>query len=155
MLESISHFFKETELEYVEQFLAALLPMALTVAIHAEGMGLATRQFRRFGSSQTGRARRVSNTMALITVVAIMLAAHFIEVITWAIFYVVTGMVADYQAAMVFSINSYTTLGASNIQLHGRWQGFDGFEAMVAMLMFGWSTAVLAVMVQKFSNAEI
>ena len=63
-------------------------------------------------------------------------------------------MLAGLQDAMNFSINSYTTLGASNIQLPGRWRGFDGFEAMTAMLMFGWSTAVLAVVVQKTHSIE-
>jgi hypothetical protein len=83
-----------------------------------------------------------------------MLAAHFAEVVLWATFYFSTGMLANLRDAMTFSINSYTTLGASGIQLTGRWRGFSGFEAMTAMLMFGWSTAVLAVVAQKTHSIE-
>ena len=79
-----------------------------------------------------------------LVIVAIMLVAHFLEIGGWAVFYVATGMLDDARSAMTFSINAYTTLGASNISLPVRWQGVDGFEAMTAMLMFGWSTAVLA-----------
>ena len=34
------------------------------------------------------------------------------------------------------------------------WVGFGGFEAMTGMLMFGWSTAVLAAVVQKIHAIE-
>jgi hypothetical protein len=55
---------------------------------------------------------------------------------------------------MYFSVGSYTTLGSEGIMLHGRWRGFGGFEAMTAMLMFGWSTAVLASIVQKLQSTD-
>jgi len=86
---------------------------------------------------------QVRTVHALVATVAIMLLTHFIEVNAWAMFYFLTGMLADYRSAMYLSVNSYTTLGASNLTLPGHWQGLDGFEAMTAMLMFGWSTAVM------------
>ena len=55
---------------------------------------------------------------------------------------------------MNLSVNSYTTLGASNLTLPGRWQGLDGFEAMTAMLMFGWSTAVIVNLLQKADSID-
>jgi len=153
MLESIGQAFLALELDYVEQFVAALLPMSLTVVIHGYGMKFVGRYFRRFGAP-AAKARRGSATLVLVAIVAIMLAAHFLEVIAWASFYLLAGMLTSVSDAMTFSISSYTTLGASNIQLTGRWRGFDGFEAMTAMLMFGWSTAVLAVVVQKTHSIE-
>jgi voltage-gated potassium channel len=147
--------FGALELEYLEQFVVALVPMSVTVLIHGQGMWLAGRSFRHFGAGHAGKQRRRgSATFLLIGVVAIILAAHFLEVCAWAAVYLLAGMLANVPDAMTFSINSYTTLGASNIQLAGRWRGFDGFEAMTAMLMFGWSTAVLAVVVQKTHSVE-
>lgn len=153
MLESFGRGLVNLEFEYLEQFAAALLPMALTVVIHGYGMRFAGLYFRRFGPPAHG-VRRHPAALVAVAVVGIMLAAHFAEVCLWAAFYVLTGMLAGLKEAMNFSINSYTTLGASNIQLTGRWRGFDGFEAMTAMLMFGWSTAVLAVVVQKTHSIE-
>ena len=155
MLDSIGKAFVALDFEYLEQFVVALLPMSLTVVIHGYGMKFAGGYFRYFGARQSEKPRRTgSATIVVIGVVAIMLAAHFAEVAAWAMFYFVTGMLASFQSAMNFSINSYTTLGASNIQLTGRWIGFDGFEALSAMLMLGWSTAVLAVVVQKTHSIE-
>jgi hypothetical protein len=80
-----------------------------------------------------------------------MLVAHFVEISGWSVFYLWTGMLQDARSAMNFSINAYTTLGASHVTLPVRWEGLDGIEAMTAMLMFGWSTAVLATaMKSKF-----
>lgn len=53
---------------------------------------------------------------------------------------------------MNFSFSSYTTLGESAFALPLHWQGPGGFEAMSAMLMFGWSTAMLAAVVMKMHN---
>ena len=65
MMETLVHYYQEVRLEYVEQFLAALLPMALTVAIHGEGMGLATRYFKRFGTPAAGRWSRRATSVAV------------------------------------------------------------------------------------------
>ena len=154
MLETIAQVFAELHFQYTEQFLAALLPMSLTVVIHGQGLGLAARYFRRFAPAAHGRTRAGSRTAVLVTIVAIMLLTHFIEVSGWAVFYFLTGMLQDFREAMSYSVNAYTTLGASNIDLPGRWKGLGGFEAMTAMLMFGWSTAVLAAVVQKTHSID-
>jgi len=154
MLETIMQMFRELHFQYLEQFLTALLPMALTVIIHGQGMGLASRYFKRFGRRPAGSKRTGPHVIVLIMIVAIMLATHFVEISAWAWFYFFTGMLTDIKSAMSYSVNSYTTLGATNIELPGRWQGLGGFEAIAGMLMFGWSTAVLAVVVQKTHSIE-
>lgn len=70
----------------------------------------------------------------------------------WALFYVSRGVVPAFIDAMNFSFSSYTTLGESAFALPLHWQGPGGFEAMSAMLMFGWSTAMLAAVVMKMHN---
>ena len=140
--------------QYTEQFLMALLPMMLTVVLHGYGMGFVGHCYKRFGRRPSHGARTGPHVIVLIAIVAIMLLTHFLEVSAWAFFYYLTGMLDDYRTAMFLSINSYTTLGASNITLTGRWKGMDGFEAMTAMLMFGWSTAMLAAIVQKLHGID-
>jgi len=145
----IARTFADLHYEYTEQFLTALVPMIVTVVLHGYGMRLAGRCFKRFGQRPAGHSRAGPHVVVLIAIVAIMLATHFLEVFAWALFYFGTNMLSDIRTAVFFSINSYTTLGASNIELPGHWKGLGGFEAMTAMLMFGWSTAMLAAIVQK------
>ncbi|MGH6802006.1 MAG: hypothetical protein ACREC3_01400, partial [Methyloceanibacter sp.] len=84
MLETIAQSLLNLHFEYAEQFLAALLPMALTVAIHGQGIGLTARYFKRFGRRPAVSSRSGPHIIVLITIVAIMLAAHFFEVCAWA-----------------------------------------------------------------------
>ena len=80
--------------------------------------------------------------------------SHFAEIIVWAVFYRQMGMLASVQEAMFYSMEYYTTLAVNVQKLPGHWAGFGGFEAMTGMLMFGWSTAVLAVVVQKMHSID-
>jgi hypothetical protein len=125
--------------------------MTATVIVHAQGIRLVTRAFRRF-ASRPHAARPEGPSVILVTaIVAIMLATHFVEVIAWAYFYLLTGLMPNMDGAMQFSMSNYSTLG-SGVALAERWRGLAGFEAMTSMLMFGWSTAVLAAVVQKANN---
>lgn len=152
MLETIARSFAELHFQYTEQFLMALVPMSLSVICHGFGMSLVRSYFKRFGSSASLRSAR--HTILLVVIVAIMLATHYIEITIWAWFYFAADMIQNFKAAMYFSVESYTTLGASNIMLPERWQGFGGFEALTAMLMFGWSTAMLVAVVQKLHSID-
>jgi len=153
-MQGVEHLFTELHFRYLEQFIAALVPMIVTVILHGQGMRLASKCFSRFGRRRAGRAHDGPHVIVLIAIVAIMLGTHFVEVAAWAVFYSAAGMLPDAITAMYVSINSYTTLGASNITLPGKWKGVDGFEAMTAMLMFGWSTAVLAAVVQQAHSID-
>ena len=152
MLETIAKVFAEVHFQYTEQFLTALVPMSLTVICHGFGMSLVRSYFKRFGTS--ARLRSARRTILLVVIVAIMLTTHYFEIIIWADFYYLTDMIQNIKTAMYFSVQSYTTLGASNITLPGRWQGLEGFEALTAMLMFGWSTAILVAVVHKVHSID-
>jgi hypothetical protein len=139
---------------YAEQLPIALFLTSLTVVIHGLGMSGVRRCFERFWSPAKGRPRSRSHLLFMVGIVAIMIVTHFVEVGVWGVFFLLSGMIPDAALAIYFSIGSYTTLGATGIALPGRWQGLGGFEAMAAMLMFGWSTAVLAAVVLKVHSLD-
>ena len=90
----------------------------------------------------------------MIGIVAIMVATHTVEVIIWALFFGLLGLIPEWVSAVYFSIASYTTLGESGITLPAHWEGLGGFEAMAAMLMFGWSMAMLAAVILKVQSID-
>ena len=97
MLDAVLNFIAETHFEYTEQFLTALLPMSLTVLLHGQGMGLIVRYLKRFGKHVRHGAAASLRNIGLIAVVGIMLLTHFIEVVAWAMFYFLTGMLSSYR----------------------------------------------------------
>ncbi len=142
------------DFKYGKQILAASLPMALTVFFHGLGINEVHRFFKRFGRPVMRGPHRLARTAVIIGVVAILLVSHFFGVVVWAAFFFLSGLINDMSHAMFYSINSYTTLGASGITLGKGWLGFGNFESMTAMLMFGWSTAVLADIINKLHDIE-
>jgi hypothetical protein len=139
---------------YVEQLPIALVLTSVTVVIHGLGMSGVRQCFERFWSPAKGRPRSGSHLIFMVGIVAIMIVTHCVEVGVWGAFFLLSGMIPDPALAIFFSIGSYTTLGATGVALPGHWQGLGGFEAMAAMLMFGWSTAVLAAVVLKGHNLD-
>jgi hypothetical protein len=138
------------DLEYLRQILAALPPMAVTVALHGVGMSLVRNSFERFGKPLLRHDRnRGARTMFMIGVVCITVLTHLSGVVTWAVAFRVLDLVPSTEVAMYYSMEYYTTLGVGVRKLPEAWAGFGGFEAMTGMLMFGWSTAVLAAVVQR------
>ena len=146
--------FSQLDFEYSEQLLAALIPMSFTVIFHAMGMGVVGLYLKRFGLPLLHGAHVTARIIVMTGIVGITLVSHLFEIAIWAVFYLGTGLLPNAHKAMFFSMESYTTLGASNITLSGRWLGFEGFEAMTGMLMFGWSTAILAAVVMKFHSID-
>lgn len=146
--------YAELDFEYLDQFFYALIPMSLTVIFHGVGIDVVRRFFMRFGKPLINTRRRIARTSVMIGIMGILLASHFIGIAIWAAFYLGAGVLQGAQKAMYFSAESYTTLGASNIALTGRWLGFDGLEAMTGVLMFGWSTAILAAIAVKFHSLD-
>lgn len=142
------------DFKYGKQIVAALLPMALTVFFHSLGITTVHRFFKRFGRPVMRGPHHAARTAVIIGVVALLLVSHFFGVVVWASFYYLSGLINDMSHAMFYSINSYTTLGTSGITLSQGWLGFGNFESMTAMLMFGWSTAVLADIINKLHNID-
>jgi hypothetical protein len=139
---------------YVEQLPIALVLTSLTVVIHGIGMTCVRRYFKRSWSPARDHPRSGSHLMVMVGIVAIMIVTHFVEIAVWGIFYGLSGMIPDPALAMYFSIGSYTTLGESGVTLPSHWQGLGGFEAMAAMLMIGWSTAMLAAVTLKIQSLD-
>lgn len=141
--------------EYTEQLLFALIPLGITVICHGFGLSLVRRGYRRFGAPLLRReAAAFARSFFMIGIVTLMLLTHFAEIIVWAVFYLQMGMLASVREAMFYSMEYYTTLAVNVHKLPGHWAGFGAFEAMTGMLMFGWSTAVLAAVVQKMHSID-
>jgi hypothetical protein len=121
------------------------------VLTHFLGMTWVRHYFRNFWArANHTRARR----QVMVGIVAIMMITHCAEILIWALFFFLRGIVPSWFEGVFFSISSYTTLGDSGIVLSDHWRGLGGFEALSAMLMIGWSTAMLASVVLKLHSLD-
>jgi hypothetical protein len=130
--------------------------IALTIAIHATGVlwiALADASIRVRIERQNRLKRRhvLELIIGLIGVVGLLLAAlHGIEAALWAAAYWWLGALNSPADAILYSIDSISTRGASGLMLEHHWRLMGALEAVDGMLLFGISTAYIFTVMQTY-----
>jgi hypothetical protein len=79
----------------------------------------------------------------MISTVSVLMAAHAIEVIVWALAYLIVGAAPGGAGFGYFAFVNYTTLGYGDIVPVERWRLLGPITALNGVLLIGWSTAVI------------
>jgi hypothetical protein len=127
----------------------------LTIIVHATGiafMSISARRIRDQMQSEGVRRHALTITIGLIGVVGLLLAAlHGIEAGIWAAAYWRLGALPSPQEALLYSVDSITTRGASGLTLERGWRMMGALEAADGMLLFGISTAFIFSLMQLYA----
>jgi hypothetical protein len=130
--------------DYLEGEVAVGIAVTLiNIGIHAALMGLIG-----WVTHRTTIAVQAAHTwiqMVLVTwaVVTILMTAHVVAILVWAVTYDMVGIVPERQDTFYFAFANYTTLGYGDIIPVKRWRLLGPMTAMNGMLLFGWSAAVI------------
>ena len=122
--------------------------MVATTAIHSGGMMLALHMIRSHGGLLRQRSGQ-KHIYRLGGVILLMFLLSLVEVLVWAVTYLVLNAIQGFEKAVYFSMVSFTTLGYGEIVLHERWRLLASFEAANGIIMFGWTTAIVVASVQR------
>ena len=79
-------------------------------------------------------------------------ALHGIEAALWAAVYLWLGALGSPETAILYSLDSMATRGASGSMLQAHWQMLGALEATNGMLLFGSSTAFIFTVMQSTTN---
>jgi len=130
-----------------------LLLTAVTLVMHAFGLvliGIGLAGARARIRSRGWSLRSVTVTALLIGAVGWTLAVlHGLEAAVWALAYVALGAIGSGRDAMLYSVDSITTRGATGVSLEPQWQLLGALESACGMLLFGISTAFLFAALQR------
>ncbi|MCT8972157.1 MULTISPECIES: potassium channel family protein [Microbaculum] len=115
----------------------------LNIAIHAGAMAVlvhavGSRFVKAIHSNALARL-----VIVMVTAVAVLMAAHIVEVGVWSALYQWVGATPGEANDFGFAFVNYTTLGYGNIVPVPQWELLGPMTAMNGVLLFGWSTAVL------------
>jgi len=144
------------ECDPLENWTWGLSLIAVTMAIHATGIGFmafATVRIRvRMESVNRLSLHHVFAIMiGLIAVVGLLLAAlHGMEAALWAAAYWWLGAINLPGEAILYSVDSISTRGASGLMLERHWRTMGALEAADGMLLFGISTAYIFTVMQAY-----
>ena len=139
----------------MDNWIWGLTLIALTIAIHVIGVTLMVsvlHGFRiRLERRSHGLPRMFAIVIGTITTMGLLLAAlHMIEAMLWAAAYLWLGAVGSPEAAMLYSVDSIATRGASGLVLQSHRQMMGALEAVDGVLLFGISTAFIFTVMQFF-----
>jgi hypothetical protein len=91
----------------------------------------------------------------LVAFVAVLLfALHAIEIALVGTLYELGGATGSVEQAMVLSASYYTTTGAGPDSLPDGWRVIGQAEALLGLLMIGWSTAYLVRKIERLQERE-
>lgn len=129
--------------------------ITLTIAIHATGVTFMVSVLHSIRVRLESRSLRLPHMFAIvigaITATGLLLAAlHGIEAALWAAVYLWLGALGSPETAILYSVDSMATRGASEIMLQPHWQMMGALEAADGMLLFGISTAFIFTVMQFY-----
>ena len=130
------------------QFLVGSIVSVINIMIHAivtiGAIGIA----RSAGLRHTMRPRLHLMAVMVLTAATLMVA-HTLEVLIWALAYLIVGAAPAGSDLLYFTFVNYTTLGYGDITPVEAWRLTGPMTAMNGILLFGWSTAVLFEVLRK------
>jgi Ion channel len=132
----------------LRQLLVGIAVSVCNIAIHALVMATVVEMSSRIArANHTGRQSMRLTIVMIATVsvatVPVLMAAHFLEVMVWALTYIIVDAAPAGADPVYFAFVNYTTLGYGDVIPVERWRLLGPITAMNGVLMFGWSTAVI------------
>jgi hypothetical protein len=131
----------------IKLVLCALGLTAITVIIHGVGTVASGRRVLGLWTRRGDRPGRLGAELLMAQLVGVLLLLHLAEAVVWALFYVLIGALPDLETAAYFSLTSYTTVGYGDVVLPQAWRLLGPIEAAVGVLMLGWSTGILVLVI--------
>ena len=124
------------------QFVVGAVASICNIVIHALVMLVLVRVAQ--GAAATSRlGPSLLLVMIMVATVSVLMMAHGLEVLVWAVTYGMVGAAPPGSEVLYFASVNYTTLGYGAVIPVHHWRLFGPTTAMCGVLMFGWSTAVI------------
>jgi hypothetical protein len=139
----------------LDNWIWGLSLIVLTIAIHTIGVTSMVSVLHLIRLRLQTRSLRLPHVftivIATITTMGLLLAVlHAIEAALWAAAYLWVGALGSADAAILYSVDSMATRGASGVVLQPHWQILGALEAADGMVLFGISTAFMFTVMQFY-----
>jgi hypothetical protein len=131
----------------IAEILIALGLVAVTVLVHAGGLGMVLTHV--LHSPARTDTRLWSITWLLIRIAWLLIVIHLVEIVVWGLFFWWEECLPDAESSFYFSGVTYATLGYGDLLLPKDWRMFGPLEALTGSLMVGLSIAFFFVIVSK------
>src|SRR5262245_35878446 len=112
--------------------------VVLTVVIHILGLGLFNQMVvPTLERRMSGRHPTNAFIVVMGVTVLVVMVLHALETTIWAAAYRLLDALPDGRLAILYSLNSMTTYGHTNLYLKEHWQLMGAVEALNGIILFG------------------
>jgi multisubunit Na+/H+ antiporter MnhB subunit len=132
----------------ISKLLIAACLVAITVAIHASGLGIILSHVSH-SKVRPEDTRFWPITWLLIRIAWLLIIIHLIAIGAWAAFFWLAKCLPDFESSFYFSAVTYATIGYGDLVLPKQWRMLGPIEGFTGILMFGLSTAFFFIVVSK------
>jgi voltage-gated potassium channel len=133
----------------IRLLLVSLGLTALTVLIHGMGTFQSVLWIARLREKKLHPHKPLGTELLIIRLVCVLLLLHITEICVWAGYYRIGNLLPDFETAAYFSLTSYTTVGYGDVVLTEGWRLLGPIEAVVGVLMMGWSTGIMVAIITR------
>src|SRR5262245_43896045 len=130
-----------------KQLIIAFSIMGLCLVIHVTGITAIGEQVVRRRDKIAKRIGSVFAGALLLLIFVLVIVLHLVEALILSIFYNQSGLFANFETALYFSLASYSTIGYGDVLLPEGWQLLGTIEGISGVLLCGLSAAFLFAIV--------
>jgi ABC-type Co2+ transport system permease subunit len=134
------------------QIAVGIATSLVNIAIHAVIMAMVSWVAYRAARTVSDHQERRRLVLVMMAAVTVLMAAHLVEVVVWALVYLLLDVTPRGEAFYLAFVN-YTTLGYGDALPSAYWRLLGPMTAMNGVLLFGWSTAVIYDVLRSVAQA--
>jgi len=128
----------------LESFGLCILAFMVIVALHLMSLHFAIRMFRKYVAVPDVSKLRYHQTVLLIlSAMMLLFSLHLLTNFGWGLFIYIAGALPNYREGIFYSLENYTSLGLTRINVDDRWRMLAPMISMSGVFCLSWSTAVL------------
>ena len=132
-------------------FLGCFLVL-VTAVVHMFATAAALVMLKKVGRLlHMNKASTLQRTLLVGGLVASMFLVSVLDAVIWAYVYLRVGAIEQLETALYFSMVTFTTLGYGDVTLSPDWRLLASFESANGIMMFGWTTALIAAVIQRLA----
>jgi hypothetical protein len=126
-----------------------LIVLVAVIAVHGWSMGRVSRRFARRAAEipVDSPAWRIKLLMG--TTIGLLAVAHLAATLLWAWPLSASGLIPNFRDSYYFVLETYTTLGDSDIALPTAWRLIGPLIAISGLFSFSWTASVLVFVVSE------
>lgn len=129
--------------------------IVLTVIVQATFIGLASAMLTRLGAWFTKPPFNVKLFIVLVCLVLWLVAGLSISAWIWAGAFLLLDVFQSLEAALYFSVVTFTTLGYGDVTLDTQWRLFGSLSSVNGLIIVGLNTAFLIEAINRISSAQV